>query len=79
MKHIITEKAREILNARKDRSTWDKAVTEDALDLIDNLEESFDYIVEKYRETEEGGAAHIDAILNDRHEINNLLLNGARQ
>ena len=78
MKHIITEKAREILNARKDRSAWNRAVTADAIDLIDSLEESFDYIVTKYRETEEGGAAHVVALLNDRHEINAALLNGAR-
>ncbi len=77
MNHLVTEKAREILNARKDRSAWNKAVTSDALEMIDNLEDSFDYVLEKYRKTEEGGAVHVDAILKDRHEINAVLLNGA--
>lgn len=77
MNKILSE-AISILEARKDRSQWNRAVTDDAYDLIVALDESFDYIIEKYRETEEGGAAHVDAILQDRHQINALLLNGAR-
>ena len=57
-KHIYVEEARRILEARVDRSKWDKAVTEDANDLLDTVNDHCEQVSRKFAETEEGGHAH---------------------
>lgn len=61
----IINKVNEILEARKDRSTWDKAVTMDALDLFDQV---VDGITEGW----------IDAdVIGNRTRMEAAMLNGA--
>lgn len=75
-KHYIIEAAEAILNARKDRSAWDKAVTIDALELLDTVQEAVTETIKKYTETEEGGNAHALELLKDRQAIKAAMLNG---
>lgn len=77
-KHIYVEEARRILEARVDRSKWDKAVTIDALELLDNIDEAIKAMREKYREADEGSAPHVWDMLNSRKQLNAAMLNGAR-
>ena len=41
--NALCEKARAALEARKDRSAWDRGVTLYAFDLLDHMEDSADY------------------------------------
>lgn len=41
-KKSITNKAIDILERRTDRSAWDKAVTADAIDFIDNIQQNIE-------------------------------------
>lgn len=41
--NALCEKARAALEARKDRSAWDRGVTLYAFDLLDHMEDSSDY------------------------------------
>lgn len=77
-KHLYVEEARRILEARKDRSTWEKAVTVDALELLDNIDEVINAMRQKYREADEGSAPHMWDMLNSREQLNAAMLNGAR-
>ena len=76
--HYIITAAASILEARKDRSTWAKAVTIDALELLDNIDEAIKAMRQKYREADEGSAQHVWDMLNSREQLNAAMLNGAR-
>lgn len=76
--HYIITAAASILEARKDRSTWAKAVTVDALELLDNIDEAIKAMRQKYREADEGSAPHVWDMLNSREQLNAAMLNGAR-
>lgn len=76
-KHIYVEEARRILEARVDRSKWDKAVTEDAIDLLDTVNDHCEQVSRKFAETEEGGAAHVNDLFVSRVSLINVMKNGA--
>lgn len=76
-KHIYVEEARRILEARVDRSKWDKAVTEDAIDLLDTVNNTCEQVSHKFSETEEGGAAHVNNLFISRMSLMNIMKNGA--
>lgn len=76
-KHIYVEEACRILEARVDRSKWDKAVTEDAIDLLDTVNDHCEQVSRKFAETEEGGAAHVNDLFVSRMSLINIMQNGA--
>lgn len=76
-KHIFIEEARRQLESRKDRSTWDRAVTEDAIDLLDAVTDHCEQVTRKYAETEEGGAAHVHDLFKSRKGLMEIMKNGA--
>lgn len=76
--HIYIEEARRILDARKDRSAWGRAVTEDAINLLDAVNDACEYTARKYRETEEGGAAHVENMFKSRRALYEAMLIGAQ-
>lgn len=75
MNKILSE-AISILEARKDRSQWNRAVTDDAYDLIIALDESIEYTTQNM--SKEAADFHISELLNNRKNINAVMLNGAR-
>lgn len=77
-RHCIIARAAEILEARKDRSAWNKAVTADAIDLLEAIDDTIEGIYEKYRYTDEGGGDHVWELLKDPGRIEKAMLNGAR-
>lgn len=77
-KHIYVEEARRQLEARTDRSAWDRAVTEDAIDLLDTVTDACEQITRKFAETEEGGAAHVNDLFVSRMSLMNIMKNGAK-
>lgn len=77
-KHLYVEEARRILEARVDRSKWNKAVTEDAIDLLDTVNETCEEISRKYAETVEGGHVHTLDIFKSSRLLIEVMLNGAR-
>lgn len=76
-KHIYVEEARRQLEARQDRSAWDRAVTEDAIDLLDTVNDRCEQVSRKFAETEEGGAAHVHDLFVSRVSLMNIMKNGA--
>lgn len=76
-KHIYVEEARRQLEARTDRSAWDRAVTEDAINLLDTVNDTCEQISRKFAETEEGGAAHVNDLFVSRMSLMNIMKNGA--
>lgn len=76
--HFIIKAARETLESRKDRSAWDKAVTADALELLETVNDVACETSKKFAETVEGGSAHVETLLNDRDALTAAMLNGAR-
>lgn len=76
-KHYIIEEARAVLEARNDRSAWNKAVTEDAIDLLNTVAEVAEEVNKKYTATAEGGELHVMNLLRDRNELTAAMLNGA--
>ena len=76
-KHIYVEEARRQLEARQDRSAWDKAVTEDAIDLLDTVNDRCEEVTRQFAETEEGGAAHVHDLFVSRVSLMNIMKNGA--
>lgn len=76
-KHIYIEEARRQLESRKDRSTWDRAVTEDAIDLLNTVTDHCEQVSRKYAETEEGGAAHVHDLFKSRKGLMEIMRNGA--
>lgn len=76
-KHIYVEEARRILEARKDRSAWNRAVTEDAINLLDTVNDTCEQVSRKFAETEEGGAAHVNDLFVSRMSLMNIMKNGA--
>lgn len=76
-KHHIIEEARKAIEGRNDRSAWSRAVTEDAIELLDAVAEVAETINRKYAETPEGGEAHVMELLKDRNELMSAMLNGA--
>lgn len=76
-KHIYVEEARRILEARVDRSKWDKAVTEDAIDLLDTVNDHCDQVTRQFAETEEGGHVHTLDLFVSRVSLMNIMKNGA--
>ena len=77
-KHLYVEEARRILEARVDRSKWDKAVTEDAIDLLDTVNDHCEQVTRKFAETEEGGHAHTLDLFVSRVALMNIMKNGAK-
>ena len=75
MNKILSE-AISILEARKDRSQWDRAVTDDAYDLIVALDESIEYTTQGM--SKESKEFHVSELLNNRKNINPVMLNGAQ-
>ena len=75
--HMYVKEARDILEARKDRSAWDKAVTEDAIDLLDTVNDVCRETVKKFADTEEGGTAHTYDLFVSRVPLMNIMKNGA--
>lgn len=65
MRNTLVQAMREKLEARRDRSAWDRGVTNYALDLLDGLEESID-----------GGYFDTARIIEPRY-LRSALLNGA--
>jgi hypothetical protein len=76
-KHLYVEEARRILEARVDRSKWDKAVTEDAIDLLDTVNDHCEQVTRKFAETEEGGHAHTLDLFKSRKGLMDIMKNGA--
>lgn len=76
-KHLYVEEARRILEARVDRSKWDKAVTEDAIDLLDTVNDRCEQVTRQFAETEEGGHAHTEDLFVSRVSLMNIMKNGA--
>lgn len=76
-KHIYVEEARRQLEARTDRSAWDRAVTEDAIDLLDTVNDRCEQVTRQFAETEEGSAAHVHDLFVSRMSLMNIMKNGA--
>jgi len=76
-KHIYVEEARRQLEARQDRSAWDRAVTEDAIDLLDTVNDRCEQVTRQFAETEEGSAAHVHDLFVSRVSLMNIMKNGA--
>ena len=76
-KHIYVEEARRQLEARTDRSAWDRAVTEDAIDLLDTVNDRCEQVTRQFADTEEGGAAHVHDLFVSRVSLMNIMKNGA--
>jgi len=76
-KHIYVEEARRQLEARQDRSAWDRAVTEDAIDLLDTVNDRCEQVTRQFAETEEGSAAHVNDLFVSRVSLMNIMKNGA--
>ena len=74
MNKILSE-AISILEARKDRSQWNRAVTDDAYDLIVALDESIEYKTQNM--SKETASSYISELLNNRKSINTVMLGGA--
>lgn len=77
-KHNLVEDARKALEARKDRSKWNKAVTEDAIGLLDTVNDVCENITRKYSETTEGGHVHTLDMFKSRATLIDAMLNGAK-
>lgn len=76
-KHLYVEEARRILEARVDRSKWDKAVTEDAIGLLDTVNDRCEQVTRQFAETEEGGHAHTENLFKSRKGLMGIMRNGA--
>lgn len=76
-KHIYVEEARRQLEARTDRSAWDRAVTEDAIDLLDTVNDRCEQVTRQFAETEEGSAAHVHDLFVSRVSLMDIMRNGA--
>ena len=76
-KHIYVEEARRQLEARQDRSAWDRAVTEDAIDLLDTVNDRCEQVTRQFAETEEGSAAHVNDLFVSRVSLMDIMKNGA--
>lgn len=76
-KHIYVEEARRILESRVDRSAWSRAVTEDAIDLLDTVNDYCEQVSRKFAETEEGGTAHTLPLFESRKGLMEIMRNGA--
>lgn len=76
-KHIYVEEARRQLEARQDRSAWDRAVTEDAIDLLDTVNDRCEQVTRQFAETEEGSAAHVHDLFVSRVSLMDIMKNGA--
>ena len=75
MNKILSD-AISILEARKDRSQWNRAVTDDAYDLIVSLDESIEHTTQDMINGTK--CSYISELLNNRKAIENAMLNGAR-
>lgn len=76
-KHIYVEEARRQLEARKDRSAWDRAVTDDAIDLLDAVNDRCEQVTRQFAKTEEGGMAHTEDLFKSRKGLMEIMRNGA--
>lgn len=76
-KHLYVEEARRILEGRTDRSAWDRAVTEDAIDLLDTVNDRCEQVTRQFAETEEGSAAHVHDLFVSRVSLMDIMKNGA--
>lgn len=76
-KHLYVEEARRILEARVDRSKWDKAVTEDAIDLLNTVNDRCEQVTRQFAETEEGGHMHTLDLFKSRKGLMEIMRNGA--
>ena len=76
-KHIYVEEARRQLEARQDRSAWNRAVTEDAIELLDTVNDRCEQVTRQFAETEEGGAAHALTLFKSRNGLMDIMKNGA--
>ena len=76
-KHIYVEEARRQLEARQDCSAWDRAVTEDAIDLLDTVNDRCEQVTRQFAETEEGSEAHVRDLFVSRVSLMSIMKNGA--
>ena len=76
-KHIYVEEARRILESRVDRSAWSRAVTKDAIDLLDTVNDRCEQVSRMFAETPEGGSAHVNDLFVSRASLINIMRNGA--
>lgn len=76
-KHIYVEEARRILKARVDRSKWNKAVTEDAINLLDTVNDTCEQVTHRFAETDEGGHVHTLPLFESRKGLMEIMRNGA--
>lgn len=76
MNNNILTAAKAALENRRGRSTWDRAVTVDALEMLDNLSENIDDMIRDMSPAV--AAAHVNDLLHDNAALKSVLLNGAR-
>ena len=76
-KHIYVIEARRQLEARKDRSAWDRAVTADAINLLDTVNDRCEQVTRQFADTEEGGHTHTLDMFKNRVSLMNIMRDGA--